>query len=631
MPQSGEYLLEVRLSNKAAGGVFHVEVGGVSTGAISVPNTGGWQNWTTVSRTMTLAGGVQILRLSLDAIASSEHVGTFNWLRLTSASVPSTPSNLNAVTVTGGIKLTWADNANNESNFVIERKTGVGGTFAPLATVGGNVTTYSDFTVAASTTYIYRVKATNAIGSSGYSNESTIAVPAAPTQDPYRGVPFQVGQLIEVEDFDLGGEGIAYHDIESSNLGGAYRSGSGVDIQPTSDSGGGYNIGWTKAGEWLEYTVEVPQSGEYLLEVRLSNKAAGGVFHVEVGGVSTGAISVPNTGGWQNWTTVSRTMTLAGGVQILRLSLDAIASSEHVGTFNWLRLTSASVPSTPSNLNAVTVTGGIKLTWADNANNESNFVIERKTGVGGTFAPLATVGGNVTTYSDFTVAASTTYIYRVKATNAIGSSGYSNESTIAVPAAPTQDPYRGVPFQVGQLIEVEDFDLGGEGIAYHDIESSNLGGAYRSGSGVDIQPTSDSGGGYNIGWTKAGEWLEYTVEVPQSGEYLLEVRLSNKAAGGVFHVEVGGVSTGAISVPNTGGWQNWTTVSRTMTLAGGVQILRLSLDAIASSEHVGTFNWLRLTSASVPSTPSNLTVATRPPTDASADDKDLPLVKLVGI
>ena len=77
----------------------------------------------------------------------------------------------------------------------------------------------TDVTFANTGTYILRLTASDGEKTAYDDITVTLAQPVA--QDPYRGVPFQVGQLIEVEDFDLGGEGIAYHDIESSNLGGA--------------------------------------------------------------------------------------------------------------------------------------------------------------------------------------------------------------------------------------------------------------------------------------------------------------------------------------------------------------------------------------------------------------------------
>jgi hypothetical protein len=128
--------------------------------------------------------------------------GTFNWstriasFKFTSCGAPSpplAPSNLNATAVASHeIDLSWMDNSNNESGFKIERCTGIksactlDSSFGQIAQVGAGVTTYADTTVAAVTTYTYRVRAFNAGGNSPYSNsaEATTlseAVPAAPS------------------------------------------------------------------------------------------------------------------------------------------------------------------------------------------------------------------------------------------------------------------------------------------------------------------------------------------------------------------------------------------------------------------------------------------------------------------
>src|SRR5258708_1566924 len=70
---------------------------------------------------------------------------------------------------------------------------------------------------------------------------------------PFTGTPAPVAGIIQAENFDNGGEGVAYHDTDAANLGGAYRA-TGVDIEATGDTGGGYDVGWTHAGEWLDYT-----------------------------------------------------------------------------------------------------------------------------------------------------------------------------------------------------------------------------------------------------------------------------------------------------------------------------------------------------------------------------------------
>jgi hypothetical protein len=94
---------------------------------------------------------------------------------------PSAPSALNATAVSSShIDLSWIDNSNYETGFRIERKSGAGGTYNLLDTVGANVTTYPDMGLTAGTTYYYRVGAYNASGDSAYSNEAnstTITIP----------------------------------------------------------------------------------------------------------------------------------------------------------------------------------------------------------------------------------------------------------------------------------------------------------------------------------------------------------------------------------------------------------------------------------------------------------------------
>ena len=82
---------------------------------------------------------------------------------------------------------------------------------------------------------------------------------------------------MEAENFDNGGEGIAYHDESAGNSGGAYRV-TDVDLQSTIDSGGGYNVGWAGAGEWLNYTVNVAAAGLYTLQFRVASPGRGRRF-----------------------------------------------------------------------------------------------------------------------------------------------------------------------------------------------------------------------------------------------------------------------------------------------------------------------------------------------------------------
>ena len=112
----------------------------------------------------------------------------------------------------------------------------------------------------------------------------------------------------------------------------------------TTDAGGGYNIGWAFASEWLAYTVNVGAAGTYDIEARVASDGTGGTFHIEINGVDrTGPISVPNTGGWQSWVTIRKTgLSLSAGQQVWRVVLDSNGSTGAIGNFNYFRVVSAS-------------------------------------------------------------------------------------------------------------------------------------------------------------------------------------------------------------------------------------------------------------------------------------------------
>lgn len=158
----------------------------------------------------------------------------------------------------------------------------------------------------------------------------------APGQTPYGGTARAIPGTIQAEDFDNGGEGVAYHDVDAGNAGNQYRA-TDVDIEGTSDTGGGYNVGWLRSGEWLEYTINVQTAGNYTLTARVASGTTSGSFRVEANGVDkTGSIAVPNTGGWQSWSDVTRTVNLSAGTQVLRVYI-----SGNDFNLNWLRLSTA--------------------------------------------------------------------------------------------------------------------------------------------------------------------------------------------------------------------------------------------------------------------------------------------------
>lgn len=124
--------------------------------------------------------------------------------------------------------------------------------------------------------------------------------------------------IIEAENYDTGGEDIAYFDLTSDNLGGEYRT-DGVDIQASIN---GYNIGWTETGEWLEYTVNVAEAGAYTVNTLLSDIDATGIYSLQFdGNIVIDSASVPETGDYLVWQQREDTLYLDAGVQVMRTNI----------------------------------------------------------------------------------------------------------------------------------------------------------------------------------------------------------------------------------------------------------------------------------------------------------------------
>ena len=139
-----------------------------------------------------------------------------------------------------------------------------------------------------------------------------------PPPGPYYGTPQAIPGIIVGGDFDFGGEGVAYHDSDTGNNGGAYRPAEDVDIQIGSE---GINVAWIAANEWLNYTVDVASAGTYTITARVSTGP--GTFHMQFDGVDkTGPMDVAYTGGYQNWVDVSAAVTLDAGVQVMTFYSD---------------------------------------------------------------------------------------------------------------------------------------------------------------------------------------------------------------------------------------------------------------------------------------------------------------------
>jgi parallel beta-helix repeat protein len=141
---------------------------------------------------------------------------------------------------------------------------------------------------------------------------------------PYAGTAAAVPGTVQAANYDTGGQGIAYNVTSVNGSANSYRS-DGVDLEATSDTGGGDNVGWTGTGQWLRFTVNAASAGTYTVSFRVASpNGVTGAFHLmnTAGAELTGAENIPATGAWQTWTTITDTVTLPAGRQTLILDQD---------------------------------------------------------------------------------------------------------------------------------------------------------------------------------------------------------------------------------------------------------------------------------------------------------------------
>jgi len=291
---------------------------------------------------------------------------------------PNAPSNLVATPISSSqINLTWQDNSSDETGFKIERKTG-SGSYSQIATVGVNVTSYSNTLLSANTTYYYRVRAYNAAGNSNYSNEASATTLPPPPAAPTLKSPASASTV--------------------SNL------------TP--------RLEWNASSGAVSYGVQVSTSSSFATLV-VNETGITNLYY----DIASGILKWNTT---YYWRVNAR---------------NSYGSTSSWSSYRYFKTAVGPPPNAPSNLIATPISSSrIDLTWQDNSSDETGFKIERKTG-SGSYSQIATVGANVTSYSNSGLSASTTYYYRVRAYNAASNSNYSNEASATTlpppPAAPT--------------------------------------------------------------------------------------------------------------------------------------------------------------------------------------------------
>jgi len=336
-----------------------------------------------------------------------------------------------------------------ETGYHLERSLDGGASWSLLATLGANVLSYSDSSALAATNHQYRVKAYNAAGDSAAGPvASALTVPAAPSPAAATVSETQ----INVTWSNVAGE--TGYTVERSSNGGStwtFSVNVGADVTSYSDTGLASGTAYTYRVRANNAAGSSAYNGTAAATTRPAAPAGLAATAVSASQINlswsdvvgdTGYVIERSPSGAGGWTQVGTTATnvtafsdtglAAGTIYYYRVRANGVGgSSAYSNTSN--ATTMPATPATPTNLLAQALTTtSIMLTWTDNASNETGYKIERSLD-GITWSQVATVGANVTTYTNTGLTKNKKYYYRVVAYNGAGNSAYSNVATATTP------------------------------------------------------------------------------------------------------------------------------------------------------------------------------------------------------
>jgi endoglucanase len=527
------YTVDFRVANGlTTAGQFKLLSGTTTLTTVDVAPTGGWDVFATISKTITLAAGAQTLRLNTVTAGVD-----YNWMEFKLVLTPV----LTAITVTPA---TSTLTVGQTAQFTAAGKDQNGAAMAmtPTWTVtGGGTISASGLFTATTAGGPFTVKATS--GAVSGTAAVTVNAPVVAT--------IAIPGTVQAEDYS------AYNNAQPTQM-------------RVATTDGGTKMGYNDAGDWYDYSVNVAAAGNYTVDFRVANGAvAAGQFQLLKGTAVLTTVDVAPTGGWENFVTLTKTVTLTAGVQTLRIN--TVTAGED---YNWFKFTQVATPVlttiavTPA---TATVTVGQTAQFAA-AGKDQN-------GAAMTITPTWTVSGGGTISAGGLFTATTVGgPFTVTAT----SGTVAGTAQVTVTAAPVV-----TGIAIPGTVQAEDYS------AYNNAQPTQM-------------RVATTDGGIKMGYNDAGDWYDYSVNVATAGNYTVTFRVANgQTTAGQFQLLKGTAVLTTVDVAPTGGWENFVTLTKTVAFTAGVQTIRLYVVTAGVD-----FNWFN---AVVATTPVVNSVAYTPP------------------
>jgi len=385
----------------------------------------------------------------------------------------------------------------------------------------------------------------------------------------------QIPGVVYASDYDMGRNGFAYYDNDVANYsvssgtfttwnaGWAYRN-DGVDIEVCSDAinANGYNVGFIEEGEWMQYDIEVANEALYDIELRTATSGTNGSFKFSVDGSDiTNTRYVPVTGGFQTWGTITVPNVILSP-ENSKLKFHSIGSGFNVSSFEFIEIGPTTdiactfLSATTVGLNTVELYVN-KTLESPLPPSPADFEIFAN---GNSLPILETIHSNDNTkIISFVV----DHTFNFSESVTISYAGNSINATD------------------GTTLETFSFEeVTNNSLVYIAIPAKIQAEDYAYAEGVVHETCYDTGGGENIGYLDVDDFVDYYINVPQTGSYNVAYRVASDGGTGAIqmqNVDEDGSSSLLHNVDfwSTGDWQNFVTVNKPVWLQEGQQQIRL--------------------------------------------------------
>ena len=380
--------------------------------------------------------------------------------------------------------------------------------------------------------------------------------------------------ILYASDYDLGAMNYAYSDsdyatyhintdnFQAWNQGWQYRN-DGVDIENSSDTdGNGFQVGFTSEDEWLIFSVEIQESGFYNVVTRYASTSSG-IFSMELDGIPiVDNIILYNTGSYSNFVNkLTQGIYLPEGT--FKLKMKMVTGGYNLSTLNFdiseeIPEFSIEYAEAQEDLSTILLLLNQPLD-TDQGIDSSHF---------GVF-----VNSEEVSISDIEISEENPQVIYISLDEEYNflddiSVSFYQESQIESIFSEFLIPFSQFPVYnnvseriiIPGIVEAEDY-------------------IYQE--GLSTEETSDINGGLNIGYTDVGDFADYLVLVTETGDYDINFRAASENQSGSILLQLIDGSNiqnlTQISLPITGGWQTWETVSATTNLSEGSYKLRLKV------------------------------------------------------